>query len=154
MVELCRVIEGGHSAKEPTGMLSGSSRGEKEKANKAAIDSDLDEEQTFVGSEDKLGASRSDWKMNVDSKPGTLVDKDELLRFTIQTRTHSATLPTVNAPEDPMGADEEYLAHLTQQLHGTKRKAERDPSKPLYRSPSNLVVEVQIMAPSPKKKRL
>jgi len=118
-----------------------------------------------VESEDDLSASPSNWKMDIDRMPGRVrVSKDDLPTFTIKTRARSASNAIANVPEELMATDrEEYQldssptnshTNIVRQSHGTKRKAMSDPPKALSRSSSNQVMEVLIMVPSPKKKRL
>lgn len=128
-----------------------------------AMNSDSDSEQVFVESEDELGASPSDWKINIDPNPGkVLVDEDELPRFTMNTRARSATIATTTKTEGSIDADKkpqlDFLlgdsqTEVIQQPHGKKRKAEHSPQT-LSHSSSQQIVEVLIMVPSPKRKRI
>jgi hypothetical protein len=159
-VELCHVLEKGQALRKPSTKKGASStKTDKGKGKKKAVDSDF-EQELAVESEDKPGASPSHWKMNTGSK---IKISDELPTFTIKTRLNTAS--TENHSHEPTDTDNEQdeleptpsKTNTSRLSRGTKRKVECKSLTPksLSRSSSQrMVPEVLITVVSPKRRRL
>ena len=165
-VELCHVVEKGKvSAKKSSRkkVANNSKKRIRKGKGKQVVDSDSDHD-VVPGSENELGPSPDHWGLNPDSQ--FEVAGGNLPVFTIKTRLNSASLEKpLHEPRDTDDEQDELepspsKVKVARQPSGTKRKTMHEPlpssmPKSLSRSTShNLVPEVLVMIPSPKKQRL